>query len=417
MLICQKCGAYLVDGAIFCSECGTRLIASPQQKSKAAYAGTYLLETPEVTVTLLFEQDANGKISGILSSTKGTQLQLEGQVKEDAAVGLCYDSQGKAYFEAHQKGNKLMLALIESNANNMPDYNKVQQLILTKQEGAESRASTQPAEPLLSHPSPPSTNIIEDPNGRFRFPLPEGWKSQKADKGIMLGHAEVAGTILILPHMARTFQEVQHQMLEGIVEEGTYLALEDNLQSLGNNILAGNYIGLNNSQQIKARGIGTLSPNGGGVYILAITTPDQFSSDLLNTAEGIALEMHYVQPSPQVPASNLMQYFAGTWVNYTRNTETRITFAPTGEYFENYEASYGGQFGNQYGVSTGGWGTARQNRNQGHWTVRGNREQGQIIITFQDGRQTTVNYQVHIEKGQTYWNEYVFNGELYGRQQ
>lgn len=35
---------------------------------------------------------------------------------------------------------------------------------------------------------------------------------------------------------------------------------------------------------------------------------------------------------------------------------------------------------------------------------------------FKDGREVVVEYQVHIEKGKTYWREYWFNGELYGKQ-
>ncbi len=57
-----------------------------------------------------------------------------------------------------------------------------------------------------------------------------------------------------------------------------------------------------------------------------------------------------------------------------------------------------------------------QTRQRMRMLIRGNRERGQIIITFQDGRKTVLEYQVHVEKGQTYWNEYLFNGELYGKQ-
>jgi hypothetical protein len=27
-----------------------------------------------------------------------------------------------------------------------------------------------------------------------------------------------------------------------------------------------------------------------------------------------------------------------------------------------------------------------------------------------------IQYRVHVENGETYWNEYWFNGDLYGRQ-
>ena len=165
MIVCQTCGARFVDGeAAFCSECGTRLVAPSLQKSETTYAGTYVLQTPEVTLTLLLQQDPHGKISGTFSSTRGTQFQVDGQVEEDAAVGLCFDAQGRVYFEARQNGSQLALALIEPDANNMPDYDRVRQLVLTKQEGeTASVAPAQPVETSLVPPSSPSATMVEDP--------------------------------------------------------------------------------------------------------------------------------------------------------------------------------------------------------------------------------------------------------------
>lgn len=236
---------------------------------------------------------------------------------------------------------------------------------------------------------------------------------QKSDKVAVLGNDAIAGAILVLPHMAVSLQEVQQQMLKGIAEEGINLSLTGELQPIGGSVVAGDYVGLYNGQQMKARGIGTFSPHGGGAYIIALAASERFTLELSGAAEAVAKGMQFFK----VEVSGLMQQFAGTWVSYTRDTETKMTLMPSGDYLENYEASHSGQFRNQYGDQTGYWGAARQNQGRGRWTVRGNREQGQIIITFQDGRQTTLEYRVHVEKGQTYWNEYLFNGELYSKQQ
>jgi hypothetical protein len=87
--------------------------------------------------------------------------------------------------------------------------------------------------------------------------------------------------------------------------------------------------------------------------------------------------------------SVLMQNFAGTWINYTANTETKIVLYPNG--------------------------TANQNQGQGSWTVFGDRKQGKIIIKLQNGKENILEYKVHEEKGQTDWNKYWFNGQLYGK--
>jgi hypothetical protein len=62
------------------------------------------------------------------------------------------------------------------------------------------------------------------------------------------------------------------------------------------------------------------------------------------------------------------------------------------------------------------WGTARNDQSQGRWTAQGSREQGVITITYSNGSSSSVEYRVHVENGETYWNEYWFNGELYGRE-
>jgi hypothetical protein len=139
-----------------------------------------------------------------------------------------------------------------------------------------------------------------------------------------------------------------------------------------------------------------------------LTTPSKFGGELAGAAEAIAGGMQYFR----MEASDLMRQLSGIWVNMTKNTETRVGLSPSGQYFSNYESSYSGSFGSEQG----NWGTAGQSREDGRWTIRGNREQGTIIITMRDGSQMNIQYRVHVENGETYWNEYWFNGDLYGRQ-
>jgi len=116
-----------------------------------------------------------------------------------------------------------------------------------------------------------------------------------------------------------------------------------------------------------------------------LTTPSQFGGELAGAAEAIAGGMQYLR----MEASDQMRQLVGIWVNMTKNTETRVGLSPNGQYFSKYESSYSGSFES---------------------------EQDTIIITMRDGSQMTVQYRVHVENGETYWNEYWFNGGLYGRQ-
>jgi hypothetical protein len=114
---------------------------------------------------------------------------------------------------------------------------------------------------------------------------------------------------------------------------------------------------------------------------------------------------------PVAPVSELMAQFAGTWATMTKNTETRVTLTAQGEFYSGYESSYSGRFD-----GGGGWGQANASSERGRWAVRGDRRQGLITLTYQNGNQTQVSYRVHVENGETYWSEYWFNGDLYGKQ-
>lgn len=255
-----------------------------------------------------------------------------------------------------------------------------------------------------------SAEEVGDPNWGFKFAPPAGWKSQKNPGGVMLGHDTIAGAIFVIPHIEESFQAVQAEMQSGITDEGVQLVPAGAVQMLGENAVAGEYAGTFNDQQVKARGIGTFSPYGGGAYIVAVTTPEQYGPQLSGAADAIARGMQYFK----VDVSELTGHFAGRWASVTSNTLTNMTLAPNGDYYDSYESSYSGNLTDGT-FKTGDWAATGQDQNKGRWTVRGTKEQGMLIITLANGTQSTYQYQVHIEKGKTYWNEYFIDGSLYSK--
>ncbi|MGB9595592.1 MAG: hypothetical protein ACPL7B_04850 [Candidatus Poribacteria bacterium] len=245
----------------------------------------------------------------------------------------------------------------------------------------------------------------------FKFLPPVGWKSQKTGEGIILGHDTIPGMIIVMPNIKNNVDQLRKSMEEGLSEEEIMLSLRGRLQPLGNNGFVGEYEGMFNNQLVKAYGIGIVSPFNRGIYIIAIATPDKYGKEIVTASNVIAKNMQFFK----VEASGLMQNFVGTWTNYTTNTATKMTLAPNGAYYENYEASYSGSFSDSGGDDLGSWGNTNQDQSQGTWTVVGDRRQGKIIIKLQDGNENIIEYRVHEEKGQTYWNEYWFNGQLYGK--
>jgi hypothetical protein len=178
------------------------------------------------------------------------------------------------------------------------------------------------------------------------------------------------------------------------------------------NALGGVCEGYVDGQQAKGRVLGIVSPSGGGAYVIAVSTPEAYRKELGLAADQIAKGMQF----PKVDSSDLVRALAGTWVTMTTNTETRVTLAANGQFSLYSESSYGGSFSDSGGGNAGGWGTAGNREFRGRWTVRGTRQQGVITLAYESGERADVQYAVHVEKGETYWNEYFFDGDLYGRQ-
>jgi len=244
----------------------------------------------------------------------------------------------------------------------------------------------------------------------FKFVPPEGWVTQVTNDWILLGHNTIAGLIIVMPHQAQSVAQMQMEMEEGLQEEGTDLRLSGKINTLKENSLIANYEGYLDGTLAKAKCIGVLSPSGGGAYILAASTPEMFSDNLVNAAKTVLNNMSFIKT--EVP--ELMNFFAGKWTTFTKNTSTDIYLYPNGVYSEYYEASYSGNF-QDGGTNTGNWGATNQSNDSGNWTIKGNKEKGTIFINMPNGEQLQIEYQVHVENGQTYYGEYWFNGSLYSK--
>ena len=386
-------------------------------------SGTYTLSSQGTTLTLTLKQDAQGKIKGTLVSTTGARFQIEGMTQDGVGVGTCMGNQGGSYFEAHPKGNQLLLALIEPDANKNPDYNRVKHLMFTRKGGAvpdprspQASPGQQGRQPQPGPPASPGTgglaalskNEVSDPSWGFKFSLPKGWKAEKGPKGAVLGHDTIPGMIWVFPHTASSLQEIQAQMQHGLEEEDIHLRLASPIQSLGSNVLAGTFSGLYQGQQVKARGLATLAPNGGGALIIAMTVPNKFGADLSNTADKVAGSMQY-SPSvgsaglggtgggsvPSSSGGSLMRQMAGVYysfssagVGYSGGTERKVTLCPNGTYYTATESGYSGGAG-----TAGAWGTASQGGGRGTWRIEGNLQQGTIVTVDSGGKATTYRYQ------------------------
>ncbi len=253
-----------------------------------------------------------------------------------------------------------------------------------------------------------SKDFVTDPNWGFKVYVPSGWKYKKGNNNIMFGHDSIAGAIFVFPHISTNIGQVRNDLIKGISEKTLQLRLSGNISNITQNILAGDYTGIMNGEQVKARSFGTLSPHGGGAYIIAITTPAKYSQNLIGPARALASGIEY----KKVAKSNISSHFAGRWKTWTKNSESTAVLYADGRFSMRNTSSYGGKAGDV----GGSWGTAADRDSSGRWSIRGNKSQGVLILTYNNGNQENINYRVHSKRGRTYWSEYYFDGVLYAKQ-
>jgi hypothetical protein len=279
---------------------------------------------------------------------------------------------------------------------------------------AKSRKGSESSKKAQSSPETSATTPGEvgDASWGFNFKPPKGWKFRKDHNGAILGHDTIAGMILVFPHNMRNRQQLVEQMKEGLFEEGVSLNLSSKLRRRGSDSLFGGYAGTVQGQRAKGHGIGTLSPHGGGAYILAVTTPERFGKEITVAAEAIANGIRYFK----VDNSDLVRHFAGYWWYYSGTSaishEGIIYLAPDGSYRDRREDSADVSNLNQYGDVTSQYLGNSQGRTRGRWTVRGTKSEGVISVTRTDGSSFDIDYKVKRSRNQKF-GEYYFNGKIY----
>lgn len=417
---------FLLGAVIICGFLGMK----PEVKAQQSLPGNYTMQSGDVTLTLKLTQQGNS-LAGTLSGSTGASFTISGQVENNIGYGTCAGSEGSVFFEAYADGDELTLSLVEPDQYGAPDYNQVQSLQFSKKKSGEAGTTTGAVTGALGLGATGSAaqgtgnnqqrvtgttgtaavgdNEVGDPAWGIKFGLPQDWVKQQNMEGAIVGHNTIAGMVMVIPHMATNLQEMQTEMQKGLQEEGSYLVISGGLQQISQNVLAGDYAGVADGTQVKANGFGILSPSGGGAYLIAVSTPDMLGPELIGAAESMVKSVQYFK----VDAGDLVQHFAGNWVNHTSNTSTWVCFCPDGTYSEQYEAAYSGDYG--AGANQGSFSMASQDSDRGRWTVRGNKDSGTIIVKLANGNEINYQYQVHVEDGHKYYTEYYLNGYLYGK--
>ncbi len=400
------------------------------------FKGTYTLMSGTAKLTLVLDQGSGGQVTGTLSSSTGATFQLKGSIQDDIVAGTCQGQAGTSQFEAAFEGSLLIFTLMETS----PDGQVNSRSLEFKRAGgggagtadalglppaapgpaAKPRGQSQaPAAPRPANPAPDQSsgrNVLSVPELGVSFAVPAGWNAQRQGEAVYLASTNYKGFIVITRHAYNNLRDMAKEASQGIVDQSsnTRLMPVSQFQPFGQNGMVAEFSGTAQGMQARSFAIGLISPQGGGVTIMAATEAASYSSDYSDFVLAIAGSLSFLPrgASGGAPMAgttgaggeasdiNLLSYFAGEYYSYSSGatisggagTERTMTLCPDGNYRDSSEFSASG---------TGQWGAVNTQAGWGRWTVQGDKNQGLILVTYPNGQSRRIPYRVVSKQEQT----------------
>jgi len=313
------------------------------------FSGDYLVNADGNQVTLSLKQSNDGAVTGLLSITAGKTLSVSGSVDEDVIIGSCEGGATSIPFEAHFETSELSLTLIGDSEQN--------------------------------------SRVI-------RFPI--GNKT-----GSQVNRQEVPAKLSMIPN---TQKQVAAQKLDGNwvckTAQGNMTLQFETFDVLRFNGDQAKYKIQDSSIIVSADGNTIAYPYTLKNTELTITFPEGvkaiFTRDSSAGAGAVASN------------GTIFQQLVGTWKDVRSSGNTVIQLSGDGQYsyYSDYVAG-----NSQEGQAN--WGYGNSSKDAGTWTAKGSPEEGTIYYQSQNGERDSLTYHVHVEHGEPFWNEYIFDGKLY----
>ena len=184
----------------------------------------------------------------------------------------------------------------------------------------------------------PAPAEITDEAWGIRFAPPPGWMQHPAQEGYLFASPMQDALLAVLPHDARTLDALRAEAQKGLADGmGTALQLQGSLEPFGDHGLAANFNGLIEGSPGQARVIGLLAPQGQGMTILVVTTPQLFSEAHKTIAEETARSVVFTAlPAQTTSAQAAVQGGAEEqeWHDFLQGCRL--------SYFNSYNSGYGG---------------------------------------------------------------------------
>lgn len=313
----------------------------------------------------------------------------------------CSAKAGRLVFHDDEEGDAAYAYRLEGGALVLSGDDLPAPLVLRKRGGA---ASPPPSSPAPSSSPPAAAPRAAAPAGRAAPPqgpsstyakeawgakiaVPGGWRAGEKDGMVLLGSDVDAGLIVVRffptatrAQMIETYQQGLHE--NGVNADPTSPPVP--FDAKGGQALAGELSGTaGDGTPLRIRTVGVLTPHGGALSVVGLTTPDQYAT-LAARVDAVARGTTFTKP-PKPKAGALAGDYQFIHVSksgiYSREASLRL--CRSGRFQKRGEMA-----------GAGGAGSAvTWHGDAGTWTATGDASAGTLTLTFDGGGSVDIPYQ------------------------
>ncbi len=281
-----------------------------------------------------------------------------------------------------------------------------------KSSGTEKKTLAVSCDPAQIIPAS-TTQALKTGCDSYRFSVPKGWECSASDNDICLTSTTVPAWIVIFPHTHDSIDEVDRYIQKESTDSYMQLKQQGDVQLLDATTIEVKFVGAIAGMPVRVNILGTLSPYGGGSYILAIIkfdlyNLDEFLDEVTDITNTIIKQMEYLKPDDR----NLKIYLSGLYENQKGN---RIILLSEGVFGRRCSSTYEGFTETIFGERVKAWGMASWSAVWGDWVIKGNTKNGAITAKYDDGSKEILAYQIVNEDKGRPW-KIKFNGKTYIKQ-
>ncbi len=260
----------------------------------------------------------------------------------------------------------------------------------------------------------------------YTFTIPEGWMGQLQQDSYLMGSNSEPGFILLVPHTQKTIAGLKSEIRSGLTDHYSYnFQLVGDIETINESMLRCRFQGNLGNEQAKGALTGIVDKNHDGIMVIALTTPEIFSTRYeelssevaqsiefqpQNAPDPVATKQHanhaLVQKFTHVKLTYMNSYYSSSYTDggisggYSDTEEISLCSSGYFTFNSNSETTAGGNYSSMYGT--------QRSKGDGTWQViPSGSNKGTLELKFNNGN--IKRYEVEInQKGETYLDGYRY---------